>query len=172
MMRTISRLTLVAAVAAALGAASAYAEDSGPYIAGAVGQSRFKIDGQSGDNKDTSSMFSLGYRFNQTLGLELGYSDYGKAKLTNGTAKANAGSISAVVSAPLTDGFSIYGRLGVASTRRDVSSFFSTGDRKTEAIYGIGMGYAFNKTLTGTLEWHKLNSTDVSALNVGLRVNF
>ncbi len=166
------RIIVLVASTLALGAVSAYAEDSGPYIAGAVGQSRFKIDGQSGDNKDTSSMLSFGYQFNKVLALELGYSDYGKAKLNTGTAKANAGSISAVVSAPLADAFSIYGRIGAASTRRDVTSVFSRGDRKTEAIYGIGAGYAFNKTLTGTLEWNKLNSTDVSAVNVGLRVNF
>lgn len=157
-----------------LGTFSAQAQETGPYMAGALGQSKYDIDGLSGDNKDTSGMLTFGYQLNKNVGFELGYSEYGKLQFSGLTGKANSGHISAILSAPVADAFSIYARLGAASTRRDISGRFSgtVGERKTEAILGLGSSYAINKNLTATLEWHSLNNSDVSALNLGLRVYF
>jgi len=175
MKKTILFASAIAAAVATSGAIAAPADDSGPYVALGVGQSHFSVDGTAGKKTDTGSMFSVGYNFNRNVALELGYSDYGKVNLLGGgNAKANSGQISAILTAPVGDGFSVYGRLGAASTRRDANtgSIFAQGSRKTEAIYGVGGAYAFNKNVAATLEWNKLGSTDVSAWLVGVRLSF
>lgn len=183
MKKTILCLGLLAAAAST----QAIAQDTRWYIGAAVGQSNFSgnFTPYSVDNKDISTSIAAGYNFSKFVGLELGLLDFGKAKVTgiyqgvpfSSDAKAPSAHVSLILTAPVDDAISIYGRIGAASTDRKVVACVSggcgtTSDRKTEVVYGIGLGYAFTKRLTGTLEYLKLNDSKISAINAGVRFGF
>ncbi len=174
------------------------------YVAGDVGQGNYKTDSQdvgiiggSFDRKDTQSGFAFGAQLNKSFAVELGYTDFGKAKVSgsgavpcsptivcvpalfsvSGDARAKATHLSLVSSVPLMDNLSLYGRLGTSRTDRTANvrvNNVSVGssEKKTEAIYGIGLAYAFTPNVDATIEWKKLNNTDVDAVSAGVRVRF
>ncbi len=74
-----------------------------------------------------------GYRFNEYLAAEAGYIDFGKAKYSasyaggaaSGSLKAGGVDLAALVSMPLNDRFSVFGKAGVVFA--DVKSSLSAG---------------------------------------------
>ncbi len=173
--KNMNKKLFAAVVLAAVTALPAAAQESGWYAAGSLGRSKYDFDGQAGDNKDTSYNLGVGYNFSKNVGVEIGYADFGKASVQGVTGQAQSGYIGVILSASLSDAFSVYTRLAAASTNRKISASgygFSVSDRKTEAFLGLGVGYAFQKNLTGTLEYQTLNDSDVSAINLGLRLSF
>lgn len=187
---------IAAAVFAVVTALPAAAAELSPwYLSGVIGQSSYKVNNadfspftvKSVDKKDTQFGVAAGYRFSPNLAFEVGYLDFGKAKVSttfqgvgaNFDGKVSSVHASLIVGAPLGEVWSVYGRLGAARSDRKLSGSVgspsvsaSTSDKKTEALLGLGAGYAFAGNLTGTLEYQKLNDTDVSAINVGLRLAF
>jgi len=183
-----------AAISAAAIPSTAAAQQVSPwYVTGAVGQSRYDIDlsGITGDRKGTVFNIGGGYRLSPNVALELGYTDFGKANYLNVDLKAKTTYGAVVLSAPLGEAFSLFGKLGYGSTKRSASSpdiviplgpngslgslgsfGFSNHDRKSEAIYGLGAGYAFTPNITGTIEWQRLDNTKVDAGMVGVRFGF
>ena len=162
-----------AALLSAAIALPAAAQDAPWYLTGSVGRSKYDIEGLSSDNKDTSYNLGVGYNFSKSLAIEAGYADFGKLQFSGVTGKAKSTYVGLILSAPISDTFSVYGRLAAASTDRKISGFGSSeSERKTEALYGVGFGYAFQRNLTGTIEYQKLSDSDVVALNVGLRIGF
>ncbi len=187
MKKTILGLSLLADLAST----QEMAQDGTWYITGSIGQSDYKVNsgdvppGISVDKKDTSFGVAVGYNFNKNIAVEAGYFDMGKFKFTgtfagvgvNGDGRAQGFQASAVLSAPIADAFSVYGRLGGAYTDRKAnacagSSCASDSEKKAELLYGVGLGYAFTKNLTGTVEYQKLDNTDVSSINAGIRFSF
>jgi OmpA-OmpF porin, OOP family len=187
MKKSILALSLLAAVVST----QAMAQDGTMYISANVGQSDYKVDsgtfppGVNVDKKDTSFGIAFGYNFTKIVALEAGYFNMGKFKVNGtffgfpitGDGKAQGVQVSAVVSAPVADAFTIYGRLGGAYTDRKATACSGTfcssnSDKKAELLYGIGAGYAFAKNVTGTIEYQKLNDTDVSSINLGIRFGF
>lgn len=61
-------------------------------------------------------------------------------------------------------------------TQQSASAFagsaVSANKKRTEAIFGLGLSYAVANNVDATLEWKKLNSTDVSAASLGVRFRF
>jgi OOP family OmpA-OmpF porin len=169
------------------------AQDSSWFVSGAVGRSDFKVDRgdfnpltvTSLDKKDTQYGLGVGYNFSRNLGVELGYLDFGKGKGSfassslagTGDFKARSTQVSVLLSAPIDQDWQVFGRLGAARTDRKASARVGTvsvsdSEKKNEALFGVGVGYSFNKNLMGTLEFQKLNDTDVSAINLGVRISF
>jgi OmpA-OmpF porin, OOP family len=182
------------------------AQEVGVYVAGDIGQSKYAISAKDAgllgggvaiDQKDTQSGFAVGGQLNKTFAVELGYTDFGKAKISgtgaipcspaivclpalfpvSGDGRAKSTHLSLLSSVPVTEAVSIFGRVG--ASRTDLSTLAqvgsaraTTGEKKTEVIYGFGAAYAFNKNVDATLEWKKLNDTDVDAFSVGLRYRF
>lgn len=184
---------LATALLSAAIALPAAAQETPWYLSGVVGQSNYKTNNadfspatvNSVDKKDTQFGFAVGYRFSPNLAVELGYLDFGKAKVSasyqgvgvGAEAQAKATHASLILSAPIDPAWSVYGRLGASRTDRKVSasaSGFSLSDseKKSEALFGLGLAYAFANNVAGTLEYQKLNDTDVSAINVGIRIGF
>lgn len=202
-----ARATVAAAlVAVAAGVASvgANAQDTRWYVAADVGQSKYKTEsrdvgilGGSFDRKDTQSGFAIGAQLSKGVAVELGYADFGKAKVSgtgaipcaptivclpalfnvSGDAQAKATHLSLVSSVPLMDNLSFFGRLGASRTDRSASVrvnnvTVSTNEKKSEAIYGLGLRYAFTPNVEGTLEWKRLDDTKVDAASVGVMLRF
>jgi opacity protein-like surface antigen len=162
-----SVLASLASVAHAQGGAS---ESAGVYVSGNVGRSQYDIGDGFGKKRDVTAGGAVGYQFNPNIGVELGFNDYGKVKFDGIDAKARTTHASMVLSAPIANEFSIYGRLGATSTERKLVNIAS--DRKSEAIYGVGVGYNFTKQFAGTVEYQRLSDSDVSSVGAGVKYRF
>jgi opacity protein-like surface antigen len=155
------------------------------------------ILGGSFDRKDTQTGFAIGAQLDKGIAVEFGYADFGKAKVSgtgaipcapatvclpalfnvSGDAQAKSTHLSLVSSTPLMDKLSLFGRIGASRTDRTASvrvnnTTVSTNEKKSEAIYGVGLRYAFAPNVEGTLEWKRLDNTKVEAASVGLMLRF
>lgn len=121
----------------------------------------------SAEDKDAAYKFSLGYRFSPVIAVEGFYADLGKYNTRTSVATPFVGSVSAdykakgygvdaVLSAPISQAFSVYGRLGVIQAKTE-ANFGSTGSvglsfnrgskNKTGQHFGVGMQYDLNPAL-------------------------
>lgn len=160
-------------ILAAIGSTQVFAADTNLYVRGNVGQSRYDIGGGYGNKTDSMIGAAIGYTFSPNIGAEVGFNDYGS--VTFGGAKGSAKTVHAslILTAPLSNEFSVYGRVGAASTESKVSGFGgSVSETKTKALLGVGVGYNFAKNITGTVEYQKLQDVDVSAIAVGVKYSF
>ena len=191
----------------------AAADDSGWNGGISIGQTRAKIDearitssvlgaGYSAvaiddDPRDVGYKAFLGYRFNRNFALEGGYFDLGKFGFSartvplgtlNGNMRLRGLNIDAVGILPLTDKFSVFGRLGAHHTQaRD--SFSGTGlinvlnpnPSKRETNYKFGMGFQYDFTpslgLRVEAERYRINDAigtrgDVDMVSLGLIYRF
>ena len=114
----------------------ALADDSGGYIGGNVGRSKARIDDAritsgllgggfkttsiADDDRDTGYKIFAGYQFNKNFALEGGYFDLGKFGFTttmsppgtlSGNIKLRGLNLAAVGTLPLTEKFSVFGRV-------------------------------------------------------------
>lgn len=147
--------------------------DAGFFVSGQLGKSRFDIGDGFGKKNAMAGGVGVGYAFNPAVAVELSYNDYGKVNFGGVDGKATSTQLSALLSAPMSDEFSVYGRLGAASTQRKVDGFGSSGsNRKTEAVYGVGFGYNFVKNIKGTIEYQRLGNSKVDAIMAGVKFGF
>ena len=159
------------AVAAALVAASSavFAAEPTPFYAG-VDVSSTKVSGF--DDKGGYGAF-IGYKINPNVAVEGGYhrlvdSDFG----TGVDYTADQMDVSLIGSLPLSGGFSMYGRIGY--NRVDGEQKFDgvkIKDHVNNAVYGIGMGYAFTPVINGRLEVQKPDS-DITKIVAGVAYSF
>ena len=203
--RTLSLLTL-----ALLASPWALADESAAWYLGAsAGPTQATIDDAriqqnlaaqgftnasiSDHNRDTGYKVFGGYRFNPHWALEASYFDLGQYRFDASTTPAGTLSgavrlrglaLDAVLTAPLTDKFSVFGKLGAHTTEASDNfagsgavSVANTSPSKTElnAKIGIGMQYAFTDALAvrAELERYRVNDAvgsrgDVDHLSVGL----
>ncbi|HEX6528540.1 MAG TPA: outer membrane beta-barrel protein, partial [Burkholderiales bacterium] len=113
---------------ALLCAPSAWSQDAGFYLGGAIGQAEVRdvCDGASTcDDKDGTWKLFVGYQINRNFAVEFGYADLGEASASGVvatglgpiTARANFAAtvfeLTAVASFPVTDRLSLYGRAGL-----------------------------------------------------------
>ncbi len=197
---------------AAITSAAALADDTGWYGGASVGESKAKIDdgrirgvlgsGLSSisinhDDRDTGYKIFGGYQFNRNIALEGGYFDLGKFNFTattvppgtlRGDIKVRGLNLDLVGTLPITDRFSVLGRIGV--TRAETKDNFSgTGavagvnqhitKRDTNYKYGLGLQYAFTDSfaMRAEAERYRINDgvgskSDVDLFSVGLVYRF
>ncbi|MBI3525761.1 MAG: outer membrane beta-barrel protein [Betaproteobacteria bacterium] len=205
--------TLSLAALAAIASPYALADDAGWYIGGNIGQSKAKIDDPRitsdlkskgftttsiiDDNRDTGYKLFSGYQFNRNFALEGGYFDLGKfgfmvntlpAGTLNGQIKLRGLNLDAVGSLPITDKFSVFGRLGLNYAQaRD--AFAGTGainvlnpnpsKRDTNLKVGLGLQYAITDALgmRAEVERYRINDAignkgDIDLVSLGLVYSF
>lgn len=162
MKKAIAGLFVVGIMATASG--TALAADNAIYGAIDIGQSKYGTfcDPQAGvvitscDDKDTSYRLAGGYNFNKNLGVEVSYSDYGKASGT-GTALGVTGFVSGGATAfqlvgngilPLGNQFSLTVKAGLASVdvKSSVNIAGSASASNTNFVWGVGAQYDFNQS--------------------------
>lgn len=135
-MKKIAIVVLLSAVVAAPAVAA------GMYAGVSAGSAKINISGY-----DSTTSFSLlgGYTFNENIAAEVAYSNFGSKDYPLGvTAKSSAVSLSAVGSYPINEQFSLFGKLGLASTTFDVAG---VSESKSDLTYGIGAQYNVNKQI-------------------------
>ncbi len=132
----------IAAVAllSAFIAAPVAAEDMHMYIGANVGSAQIDVTGF-----DASTAFSVlaGHKFNSNFAAEVAYVNFGSVDVAPGdTVKSSAMSLSGVGSFPLNDQFSLFGKLGVASTTVEGTGF---SEKNTGVTYGVGAQFDFDR---------------------------
>lgn len=161
------------------------------------------VTGTSVDDTDTGWKLFAGYQFNKYFALEGGYVNLGRfdANTTvtafNGTPiTPTSGSANVKVKdglyldamgiLPISDTFSVFGKLGAYSLKTELSVSGGGGSasedaRNSDLTYGIGLSYAFNKELGIRAEWErfekvgdedKTGQSDIDLLSIGLTYQF
>jgi OOP family OmpA-OmpF porin len=180
------------------GVTSTSFDASGLTITGATA---FSI---SKDEKDTGYKIQAGYQFTPNWGVEFGYVDLGKISAVNNMTapgvgflrsdgKADGWNAVAVGTLPLSNGFSLLGKLGTiySTAKANISvggavvipAGTQTSFKKSEWnwTYGLGVQYDINKTLSVRGEWERFdglrpsdtsNKLDVNLYSVGLNFKF
>lgn len=181
-MKTSFKLSTVFAAAALALAGGAQAQNAGTgtgtgtgassgysmYAPGATyfginaGQSKFRLnnggDGFAADSGKTAYSLYGGSYFSNNLGLELGYTDFGRINRAGGSTKADAFNVSLVGKLPLSPSFNLLGRLGTTYGRTDVSTQPASGitggsQSSWNMSYGIGAQYSFTSNLSAVLQY-------------------
>ena len=198
---------------ATLCSTSVIAQDApGWYIGGNIGRTRanfnndainnqftgsgFAVTSTSTDNRSTGGKLFGGYQLTPNFALEGGYFDLGRFNYSgtttggayNGTTRVNGLNLDLVGTLPLSDRFSVLGRVGAAyaRTRDDFSSTgfvpantFNRSRNETGVKFGVGIQYAITEALSlrGELERYRINDpirnrSNVDMASIGLVYRF
>jgi OOP family OmpA-OmpF porin len=207
-MKHVAKSLLAAGITAACCvAAPAHAQlqfgrmDTGLYLGGAVGASRFKHACEdvpvSCDRTDTAWKAFAGYQFTPNIAIEGGYVDMGKATASgafgggfvDAEAKVRGVELVAVGTYPITNQFAVYGKLGAIRSRVSVSATqvlpgfagtLSDSSKSTDFTFGLGARYFITPNLGARAEWQRYqkvgNSTigtdDIDVFSLGLLYAF
>jgi opacity protein-like surface antigen len=196
-MKQVRKMAALAAVGLmASGAAFAQSTYGAPwrgefwgYIGASAGESKFRTDCNRTitqfecDIKDTGWKVYSGGRLSEWLGLEIGYTDFGRIKASGGEVDAWAVPLSLVAGVPFGDRFSVFGKVGGLYGKTDVraslESLVESGDKSGWGwTYGAGAAFAITPTIQIRADWdrHKLDFVggrdDVDMLSAGLQFRF
>jgi opacity protein-like surface antigen len=196
-MKQVRKMAALAAVGLmASGAAFAQSTYGAPwrgefwgYIGASAGESKFRTDCNRTitqfecDTKDTGWKVYSGGRLSEWLGLEIGYTDFGRIKASGGEVDAWAVPLSLVAGVPFGDRFSVFGKVGGLYGKTDVraslESLVESGDKSGWGwTYGAGAAFAITPTIQIRADWdrHKLDFVggrdDVDMLSAGLQFRF
>jgi OOP family OmpA-OmpF porin len=205
------KLTLIAL--AVLGSAPVLSQELlGPYVGGNIGRTSasfdtpstlgnfvgpgFAVNSASTDNRDTGYKLYGGYRFHRNFAVEGGWFDLGHSQYTynttpagslNGDLRVRGLNLDLVGILPVSDRFSVFGRVGAAYAQSR-SSFGRTGavplagardDKSTNVKFGAGLEYAVTDRLAlrGEIERYRINDSlrsrgHIDMASVGLVYSF
>ena len=207
------QLSLLALAAFATIGGNAIAQDiPGWYIGGSLGPTRanfnndainsqfvgqgFTVTSSSTDNRSTGGKLFGGYQLNPNFAIEGGVFDLGRFNYSgttsggnySGTTRARGLNLDLVGTLPLTDRFSVLGRVGAAyaQTRDSFSSTgfvpastSSTSRNKTDVKFGVGLQYALTDALSlrAELERYRIsdpirNRSNVDMASIGVIYRF
>lgn len=141
-MKKIAAVVLLSTVVAS----PVFAAEEGFYAGFNVGRttSNLSVVGVATANKATVAGILAGYQYNKNLAVEVEYTGVGKVSAPGAlTGKSDALSLSAVGIMPMSDAFSVYGKLGLARTTTTATSIPAavTGKTRTGLTYGLGLQY-------------------------------
>lgn len=178
--------TMVAlSIAAAMVSGTVLAAQDGFYIGASLGRSSAGSPTPNlilTKSTDTVGGVLAGYNFNKNWGAELFYSGAGKytgvnaAGTVRGNGKADVWGLDAVGTLPISDSFSLYGKLGVAKAKSSVSTVPAStlaGANRTAVTYGLGGSYNFTQSFGIRLGWdHYGAATTGGSGVVGAKDNY
>lgn len=154
---------------------------------GGVGFGQSKYGDVTADSANTRSegwKVYTGYQFNKYLGIEGGYANLNDMTATTGVIRTNmdteAWTLGAVLSYPVTDSFSVMGKLGAAYVLADVKTKNGAAltvrheDDGYEPNYGVGVSYALFDNLSLRAEWERFDrkDLDIDLVSAGMVVKF
>ena len=158
------------------------------YIGASAGTSSFQTDCRASDvfacdKRDTGWKLYSGGNVNQFLGVEVGYTDFGKVAGSGGHAKAWAANVGFTFGVPIADRFRIFAKGGGLYGRTDVSAdpstLADTGQRSGwGGTYGVGASFDISKQLALRVDWDRDNldfaggRRDVDLASAGLAWRF
>ncbi|QKQ28272.1 porin family protein [Candidatus Reidiella endopervernicosa] len=161
--------------------AQATASDISGYLGVGGGMSSYEEPGF--DESDTAFKLYGGMRFNDSLGIELAYQDWGKPEgdYSGMTASVDISSVAGylVAYAPISDQADFFAKLGFATWDVEVNivGIGSNGSDGTDLAYGLGAAFNINENFSIRGEWEGISfedgdGGDGSAFMVGAQLNF
>jgi OOP family OmpA-OmpF porin len=190
---------IIAAALGLMGTASAFAQsdyrapwrgDFWGYVGASAGESKFRTDCSRTvtlfecDNKDTGWKVYAGGKVNEIVGLEFGYTDFGRIRANGGDTNAWAVPLTVTLGGPIGPRFAAFGKIGGLYARTDVTTdlndtFSARGDRNGWGwTYGAGATFSLTPTVQIRADWdrYKLDFVggrrDIDMLTAGLQVRF
>jgi OOP family OmpA-OmpF porin len=150
----------IALLLSAFIAAPAVAADTGYYAGVNVGSAKIDFPGF----ETTTSIEVLGgYSFNEYFAAEVAYTNFGsKDYPPSYNVKSDALSLKAVGSFPINEQFSVFAKLGIASTNINDTGYSQS---KSDLTYGIGGQFNVNKQVGIRLGYDVYKATDVISLD-------
>jgi OmpA-OmpF porin, OOP family len=173
--RRLRPLVAAAVAAVSLGAVSAQAE--GLYVGASLGSPHYpdSVNGIAGSGSGLSGKVFGGYQLTPNFALEVGAADLGHIDNSNGRVDGRSVFLDAIGIAPLTDKWSLLGRLGVAHVNLDTSA----GDGSGSGLnVGLGAQYALTSSIGLRGEWERYRPSvfgdkpNVDQVSFGVRVGF
>ena len=189
--------TIAALGVIASGAALAQQSNSAPwrgdfwgYLGASAGESKYRSECNRTitlfqcDTKDTAYKIYAGGKINQVLGLEVGYTDFGRIRVLGGETEAWAVPITLTAGIPLGERFNLFAKGGGLYARTDVSvdlndSLSERGNRNGWGwTYGAGATFAItpNVMIRADLDRHRLDFVggrrDVDMMSAGVQFRF
>ena len=183
-------LAAACAAFAALCASSAWSQDAGFYLGGAIGQAEHRdaCEGAniSCDDKDSAWKLFAGYLVNRNFAVEFGYADLGESSASGvvgtflGPVTATANfevtvfELTAVGMLPVMDRLSLYGKAGLYRADVEVSGSGTIGattipvsekDDNTDLTLGVGLKFDITRNISLRGEWQRY--LDVGSEDIG-----
>ena len=167
---------------------SSWYAPAGGYIGFNAGRSDFGggcgIRAFNCEDNDTAYSLYGGSLLNSNFGLELGYTDFGRIARGGGTTRAHGINLSAVGQYPLTQSFSVFGKLGANYGRTEVTSVAGSGvaagkESGFASTYGLGVNFDITQQLAAVVQWDQTNlkffgsgREHINTTSVGLKYRF
>lgn len=184
-----NKFACAAFAAAALGSATAHAQDYYAGIATATpGEAHLKLDnGARFDNYNRPRPLKAygGYNFTPNYALEAGYANFGAYKFRIGSHEPRFETsvmyAAGKASMALGESFSVFGKLGVARNRVVSENFdeLSGTEIAVRPLLGFGADYRLTRNVALTLEWEQLGTNKYAIgalrqnrLEAGVKVSF
>lgn len=173
--------SLTVALLSAAFAAPAFAAEEGFYAGVTLGQARASSYSSAATlTKSTETVYGIlaGYQFTRNFGGEVFFTGAGKfvgsAGAVTASGKADAFGISAVATLPLSDAFSLYGKLGYASTKTTASSSngILAGASRDDVTYGLGATYHVNPSVGIRFGWDRYGAAVANGTAIGSKDKF
>ena len=174
--------------ASAQNRATPWSGDFWGYIGASGGESKFRADCRDTqffecNKRDSGFKVYAGGKMNDIVGLEVGYTDFGRISASGGETKAWAVPLTLTVGMPLGSRFGIFGKVGGLYGHTDVtadpSTLFDTGHKTGWGwTYGAGATFAVTPMVQVRADWdrYKLDFVggrqDIDMLTAGVQVRF
>ena len=156
-----------------------------------LGQSHYvSVDADSSTTRSEAWKVYGGYQFNKYVGIEGGYVNLNDMKATTGAVltsiDTDGWTLGAVLSYPVTEKFSVMGKLGAAYMLADVRTkdgaaptsvgrlAVTKGDDGYEPNFGVGVSYALLDFLNVRAEWERFDRSDynIDLVTAGIAMKF
>ncbi len=152
-------------------------DNSGIYVGASLG----RAGGSSSEYKTSTSLslgLNAGYRFNENFAVEA-FSRTLSFELFANFLENSPGyypedhiGVALLAGLPVSDKFSVYGRLGTGRTTMSTGTTIKPNYKLTETSAGLGLGYAFTPRFGAKLEYLRFTRNDVNLLTFGLEYRF
>ena len=168
----------------------AMAGSTAGYIGLSAGQTDYRLGNGNGsfnsDNRSTSYKVVGGAYFTNNLGVEVGYTDFGRINRGGGETRADGFSLSVVGKLPIAPSINLLGRVGTTYARTEVnvqpgSGLTGGSDIGFGLSGGVGAELMFSPKLSAVLQYdsHDLRFAGstreretIGVTSVGLRYQF
>jgi OOP family OmpA-OmpF porin len=161
---------LALAVAAVLSCNLALAAEPPAYVSASLGRAEQKLslDGIDVSKTGTGGQIAGGYRFTPNAGIELGYTNFGRAEVSGqgATVSSRPQSIHLAVTGTwnATAAVAVTAKLGAARNHTSIEASHggfavSETETRTSPVYGIGASYKVDTDIAATLEYQNFGKT-------------
>ena len=153
---TLQTLCVIAGLTAGTYSTALLANETGPYVGGALGL--VSVDDSEFDDDNNASQLFAGWQINPYFGIEGGYTDFGRSGGDLARSEIDGYSLAATGRLPLTDSFALTAKAGRFWWDSDVRvGPFSDNFSGNELTYGVGAQFSITESLDLRIGYDRLD---------------